>query len=120
MLETYPHGILFCGKRVHLIKKRGHKASVSKTIINNNLELVCVSHIIYACLLCIAHLRLVEVLCAIAKSVCVIPELLAEFLACEEDTALDGAERKIQLLCDFVVFVTGNKHVERYAILVRK
>ena len=48
----------------------------------------------------------------------VVGEAHLEFLACEEDTALHCSERKIHLLGDFVVFVTGHVHREGDAVFV--
>lgn len=53
-----------------------------------------------------------------AGSIAVILKLLAEIFACEEYTAFDCAERKIHLLGNFVVFITGHEHVERNPVFI--
>lgn len=50
----------------------------------------------------------------------VVGETLLEFLAGEEDAALDGAKREIHLLGYLVVLVSGNMHREGDAVVVRK
>ena len=55
---------------------------------------------------------------ATSFSDCVSGELLLEALASEEDTALDGSDRKIELLGDFGILVSGDHHVERNAEVI--
>ena len=50
----------------------------------------------------------------------IVGKLLLEFLAGEENAALDGAEGEIHMLGDFVVFVAGDVHRERHLIGVFK
>ena len=40
----------------------------------------------------------------------IVLELLLQALACEEDSALHGAEREIHFLCNLVVLVSGHVH----------
>lgn len=45
-----------------------------------------------------------------AAGLAIVDEAFPEFFAGEEDAALDGAERQVHLLGDFVVFIAGDVH----------
>ena len=53
-----------------------------------------------------------------AAGLAIVDEAFPEFFAGEEDAALDGAERQVHLLGDFVVFIAGDVHREGDAVFV--
>ncbi len=102
-------------------RARAVNAGSCRNIMYDNLSM-CVLFLILAKSLGVIKRRLSKTLliCVLYGDgrLAIVGKLLLEFLAGEEDAALDRAERKIHMLGDLVVFVTGNVHREGYAVFV--
>ena len=57
-----------------------------------------------------------ELINNIVKGLAKVFQFFLQFLAGEEDTALHGAQREVQLFSDFAVLEAGNVHSERNSI----
>ena len=61
-----------------------------------------------------------ELINNIVKGLAKVFQFFLQFLAGEEDTALHGAQREVQLFSDFAVLEAGNVHSERNSIFFRE
>ena len=61
-----------------------------------------------------------ELINDIVKGLAKVFQFFLQFLAGEEDTALHGAQREVQLFSDFAVLEAGNVHSERNFIFFRE